>query len=129
MPLAITAVVRMSNPMRRLFGFQWVQRLLIGAAERLLGGGPDAVARQSQRTEFWGEAVNSSGVRVSARMSASNVYTLTADTALEIAARRFAPLGKTGYVAPSMFLGHAFMASHLGLQFEWIEGASKAGDW
>lgn len=129
MPLTIAAVMWITNPIRRLFSFQWVQRMVISAAERVFDGGPDAAARQSQRTEFWGEAVNSFGVRVSACMSAPNVYTLTADAAVEIATRCLAPLGKTGYVTPSMLLGHAFMASRPGVQFEWIEGASEAGDW
>lgn len=125
MPLSIAAVMWITNPVRRLFSFKWVQRLLISAAERLFDGGPDAATRENQHTEFWGEAVNNSGARIAACMSGPNVYTLTADTAVEIAARCLADLGKTGYVTPSMLLGHAFMASRPGVQFEWIEGLQK----
>jgi short subunit dehydrogenase-like uncharacterized protein len=121
MPLSVGLFMWLTNPMRRFLGLEWSQRALFRVAEFLFEIGPNEAARESQRAEFWGEATNSSGRRVTARMSAPNVYALTADTAVEIAARCLTPLNRAGYVTPSMLFGHSFMLSRPGVVFDWAE--------
>lgn len=120
MPLLLGVLMRLSNPTRGLLATGWVQRRLKSLAQRFFAGGPDVAARASQRTEFWGEAVNRSGKRVSARLSGPNVYALTADTAIELALYCLAVQGRAGYFTPSMLLGAEFITSRPGVEFEWL---------
>lgn len=114
-PLAAGIAMKMANPLRRLLATGFVQRRLTRLVERLLSGGPDEAARAEQRTEFWGEAVAEDGTGVSLGFTAPNVYALTVDTALEIAAHCSAQTGKAGFFTPSMLMGADFISSRPGV--------------
>jgi short subunit dehydrogenase-like uncharacterized protein len=118
LPLWLGILMRITNPLRGLLTTAWAQRLLNRLVDRLFGGGPDAEARANQRTEFWGEAVNASGQRLTARMSAPNVYALTVDTALTIATHCLSVSDRAGYFTPSMLLGPGFIASRPGVEMD-----------
>ncbi|UFS63854.1 saccharopine dehydrogenase NADP-binding domain-containing protein [Paracoccus denitrificans] len=120
LPLALGLFMRVSSPLRGLLATRWAQRRLDRIADRLFSGGPDTEARARQRTEFWGEAVDPSGRRATATISAPNVYALTADTALAITAHCLSQTGQSGYFTPSMLLGAGFVASRPGVEFAFL---------
>lgn len=119
LPWALGVLIRIINPLRSLLATKWAQRLLNRVVNRLFSGGPDAQTRADQRTEFWGEAVNAIGNRLSVRMTAPNVYALTVDTALEIAGHCLSAPDRSGYFTPSTLLGAGFMASRPGVKVDW----------
>ncbi|MCW0200081.1 saccharopine dehydrogenase NADP-binding domain-containing protein [Sphingopyxis sp.] len=114
-PLAAGIAMKLANPLRRLVATPFVQKRLTRLVERVLSGGPDAQARAEQRTEFWGEAVDAGGGRVALGFSAPNVYALTVDTALEIAAHCSAAPTKAGFYTPSMLMGADFVSHRPGV--------------
>ena len=120
LPLALGLFMRVSSSLRGLLATGWAQRRLDRIADRLFSGGPDTQARAQQRTEFWGEAVAPSGERVTATISAPNVYALTADTALTITAHCLSQTGQSGYFTPSMLLGAGFIASRPGVEVSFL---------
>ncbi|MBL9072181.1 saccharopine dehydrogenase NADP-binding domain-containing protein [Tabrizicola sp.] len=116
LPLALALFIKLSSPLRGLMETGWAQRRLDHVANRLFSGGPDTEARARQRTEFWGEALDPSGNRVAATISAPNVYALTADTALAMTVHCLTQTGQSGYFTPSMLLGAGFIASRPGVE-------------
>lgn len=116
LPLPLCLFMRVTSPLRGLLATRWAQRRLDRMADRLFSGGPDTEARARQRTEFWGEAVDSSGRRAVATISAPNVYALTADTALTITAHCLSQAGQSGFFTPSLLLGAEFIASCSGVE-------------
>jgi len=125
LPLGLGILMRIANPLRGLLAMGSAQRLLNRAVERLFEGGPDAQARANQRTEFWGEAIGPTGERLSAWMTTPNVYALTIDTALEIAAHCASAADRAGYFTPSMLLGSEFIASRPGVEVSWWDGSVR----
>lgn len=119
LPLALCLLLRVTNPMRGLLATEWAQRRLDRLASRIFRGGPDAQALTDQGTEFWGQAVDAEGRRVSATMSGPNVYALTIDTALAIAEHCLGGTDRGGYLTPSMLKGAQFFASRRGVQVHW----------
>jgi short subunit dehydrogenase-like uncharacterized protein len=116
LPLALGLLMRISSPFRGLMATAWAQKWLDRLAVRLFGGGPDAEARENQRSEFWGEAVSASGKRVSATISAPNVYALTVDTALTLTQHCLNATSQAGYFTPSILMGHEMIASRPGVE-------------
>jgi short subunit dehydrogenase-like uncharacterized protein len=114
-PFMGAMMMRIANPLRRLLASEFVQTRLTRLVERKLSGGPDAQARAEQRTEFWGEVVDAGGHRLSLGFTAPNVYALTVDTVLEIAAHCGAQTGKAGFFTPSMLMGRDFVTSRPGV--------------
>lgn len=118
LPLALCWMMKLTSPIRGLFGFAWMQRALDALARRLYGGGPDDNARATQRTQFWGEAIDAAGTRISARLSAPNVYALTADTAVTVSEHCLNGPNRTGFVTPSKLLGSGFITTRPGVRLE-----------
>lgn len=114
-PLAAGIAMKLANPLRRLLATAFVQRRLTRLVERARSGGPDEKARAEQRTEFWGEAIDAEGNRVSLGFTAPNVYALTADTALEIATYCSGQTEAAGFYTPSMLMGAGFVSSRPGV--------------
>lgn len=114
-PLPAGIAMKMANPFRRLLATAFVQRRLTRLVERALSGGPDEAARSQQRTEFWGEAVDADGNAVSLGFTAPNVYALTVDTALAIAAHCSASTTEAGFYTPSMLMGADFVSGRPGV--------------
>jgi len=111
MPLPLGLGMRISHYLRFIFARPAVIRFLKHMAERFLAGGPSDEALAMQRTEFWGEARNAQGQKVSGTLSGPNVYTLTVDTALAIAVHCLDEAVTGGYRTPSMLMGSRFFAS------------------
>ncbi len=116
LPLALGLAMRLTNFMRGLFAVPSVHRALDRLARQCFAGGPDAGARDIQRTEFWAQAANLPGTTVTMKMSAPNVYAMTADTALAIADRCLTDPGPGGYRTPSMLMGSAFFLQRPGFE-------------
>lgn len=114
LPLTIGLTMRLTNFMRGFFGVPSVSRALNTAAQRIFAGGPEAGKREVQRTEFWAQATNLQGETVTMKMSAPNVYAMTADTALAIANHCLSHPGPAGYRTPSMLMGSAFFLERPG---------------
>ena len=118
LPLPVGIVMRAANPMRGILSTHLAKKWLDRAVERHFAGGPDEQARSRQGAELWGEAVNPAGRRVVVRLTTPNAYTLTADTALEIAMHCLTATDTAGYVTPSMLMGSRFIFSRLGVEIE-----------
>lgn len=116
LPFALAIALRIGSPLRGLLATPVAQRALNRLVERLFSGGPDQQARATQRTEFWGEATDPDGRRTSLRMSGPNVYAMTVDTALAIAAHCLAGTDHVGYVTPSMLMGAGFIGTREGVE-------------
>ncbi|KVH54884.1 saccharopine dehydrogenase [Burkholderia sp. MSMB1072] len=114
LPLTLGLTMRLTNFTRRLFAVRAVSQALDRLARRVFAGGPDAGARDVQRTEFWAQATNVQGRTATMTMSAPNVYAMTADTALAIANRCLTASGPGGYRTPSMLMGSAFFLERPG---------------
>lgn len=114
-PLALAIGMRLGSLVRPLLAMPAVNRSLQRLAERFLDGGPKAEALHSERTEFWAEATNPKGQRVTGFMSGPNVYALTVDTAMAIAQHCLTQPVKTGYQTPSMLMGSQFFARRPGV--------------
>ncbi len=126
MPLPLCLLMRVTSPLRGLLAARWTQRQLNRVADRMFSGGPDTETRARQRTEFWGEAVDSLGRWAAATISAPNVYALTVDTALTITAYCLSQTGQSGYVTPSMLLGAGFIASCSGVKMSVLARGNNA---
>jgi len=114
-PLPGGIMMRAADPLRPLLASAFMQKRLTRLVERSFKGGPDAQARAEQRTEFWGEALDANGRGISLGFTAPNVYALTADTALEIAAHCTAHTGKAGFYTPSLLMGADFITTRPGV--------------
>lgn len=115
LPLMLGLVMRITSPLRGLLATRWAQKWLDRLAVRLFGGGPDADARDNQRSEFWGEALGASGNYSTATISAPNVYALTVDTALTITQHCLSTSTQAGYYTPSMLMGSEFISRRPGV--------------
>lgn len=123
LPLTLGLTMRLTNFMRGLFAVPAVSRGLDRLARRFFAGGPDAGARDVQRTAFWAEATNPRGETVTMTMSAPNVYAMTADTSLAIADRCLTGSVPAGYRTPSMLMGSAFFLERAGFDVSYPGGA------
>jgi short subunit dehydrogenase-like uncharacterized protein len=117
-PLAMGLAMRAANPLRFVLKAPPVKQYLRNKVERRYAGGPDASTRNRKSSELWGEAINAAGRRVVARMTTPNGYTLTADTAVEIATHCATAAQTSGYLTPSLLLGSRFILSRPGVTFD-----------
>lgn len=117
-PLPVGIAMRAANPLRGFLSTRVAKKWLGHAVERHFSGGPDAGARGRQRAVVWGEAVNAARRRVVAGLSTPNAYSLTADTAVEIAVHCLNVTETSGYMTPSMLLGSRFILSRSDVEFD-----------
>jgi short subunit dehydrogenase-like uncharacterized protein len=117
-PLAIGLAMRAINPLRGILRTQLAKRWLGRLVERRFAGGPHERSRSRHPAEVWGEAINPEGRRVVARLTTPNGYTLTADTAVEIATHCLDISETSGYKTASMLMGSRFVLSRPGVAYE-----------
>jgi short subunit dehydrogenase-like uncharacterized protein len=117
-PLAMGLAMRAASSLRVLLKSPPVKQWLRNKVDRRYAGGPDEAARKRGHAELWGEAINSAGRRITARMTTPNGYTLTADTAVEIATHCINATETSGYTTPSLLMGSRFILSRLGVTYE-----------
>ena len=96
-----TVVSRWFGPLLRT---SFVRRTL---AERVQRGpaGPSEAVRASAQSLLWGEAVAADGKRVSATLRCASGYTLTAQTAVHVAAKVLRGEAPAGFQTPSRAYG------------------------
>ncbi|NKF28113.1 saccharopine dehydrogenase [Pseudomonas sp. BGM005] len=119
-PLGVAILMRISNWASGVLAGERAQSFLKSMARRIFSEGPDASRRASSKTEFWGEATNARGERVSARLTAPGVYDLTADTAVDIICHCLLAQANFGYFTPSMLLGENFITDRPNVSLEWL---------
>lgn len=108
LPKAIIYIMKASNPIKKLFDTSIVQKILKGLVRKILKHGPDDNARNNQRCQFWGEAINANKT-IEMTLSAPNVYTLTVLAGIKIAKYCLNYQGQGGYYTPSTLLGKDFI--------------------
>lgn len=98
---------RVTTPLLRL---RWVQGLL-AAFVSVAVKGPDEAARARMPAHVWGEAMNASGERRTARVQTANGYSLTVPGALAVTTHLLEH-GDTpaGFTTPSRLMGHGLLA-------------------
>lgn len=104
----VKAAARMPSFVRSIAGTSLVQSLLKRLVNRMPEG-PDEEARRLGQVVLVGVVKNSKGDRASARLTTSEGYTLTAETASEIARRVIAGDTKPGFQTPSLVFGSDFI--------------------
>lgn len=110
MPLYLGVFLRLTSFLKPVFANKTVSHLLNKLVEHFFASGPQAEALSTERTEFWAEARNAKGEKVTGQMSGPNVYALTVDTGLAIAQYCLKNLNKSGYQTPSMLMGSDFFS-------------------
>jgi short subunit dehydrogenase-like uncharacterized protein len=117
-PLAIGLAIRAANPLRGILKTKRAKKWLSRLVEHRFAGGPPERSRSRHPAEVWGEAINAEGRRVVARLTTPNGYTLTADTAVEIATHCLDISETSGYKTASMLMGSRFILSRPGVTYE-----------
>lgn len=110
MPLYLGVFLRLTSFLKPIFANKTVSKMLNKLAERFFAYGPQVEALETERTEFWAEARNAKGDKVTGQMSGPNVYRLTVDTGLAIAQHCLENSNKSGYLTPSMLMGSDFFS-------------------
>lgn len=100
-----------------LLGSAPAQRLLKGLIRRQPRGPSDA-ERARGLSLLWGEVEDAAGARCAARLRTPDGYTLTADTALAIAARVLGGQAPAGFQTPAMAYGADFILEFAGVTRE-----------
>ncbi len=94
------------NPLLRMKGVKNIIRRKI----KKRPAGPDEKARLAARSLVWGEASDLAGKKISARLSCSDGYTLTALSCLIIAQKILAGKFKAGYQTPASCYGEGLIS-------------------
>jgi short subunit dehydrogenase-like uncharacterized protein len=110
--LRLMPVVRAGLP---VLATRPVQQLLRTLVRRQLRG-PDADARRTGFSRFYGEVRRADGAVAAARLHAPEAYTLTAHTAVACAERTLAGDVRPGYATPGMAYGADFILSIAGVR-------------
>ncbi len=115
-PTALRFALRAARPFRGLLASAAVQGFL---KRRIQAGPPGPTAEQRARGKsfLWGEAVDEASGRAVARMRTPDGYTLTALTAVALAARAAAGDAPIGFQTPAKAYGPDFVLS--------IEGVTR----
>jgi short subunit dehydrogenase-like uncharacterized protein len=111
-PLGLRLAARASRPFGWLLGSRLVQRLLRRRIRRRPPG-PTEEERARSRSYLWGEAVNSAGQTVVARLQGPDGYTVTVLAAVAVVERVLAGDAPAGFQTPSTAYGCDFV---LGLE-------------
>jgi len=113
LPPAAIRWIRRGARLQGLLRFAALRQALQALIQRTLVG-PDSQARAREMTVCWGEACDTAGHCVRARLTLPNAYTLTAWTALEIAQRVLAGECPPGYATPAGCFGADFILAFPG---------------
>jgi short subunit dehydrogenase-like uncharacterized protein len=115
-PPARIASLKRLRWLQPVLGMEAVQSFLKSRVEKTISG-PSDQARESSRSQLWGEAVSADGRHVSATMTTPNGYDLTVDASLGIAAFLLENKVEGGYFTPSLLMGADYAASLKGVDF------------
>lgn len=106
---ALTRAAAMPALVRRLLASGPAQRFIARTIERRLPPGPTPEQRARGRSLFLGEAWDAAGTRIATRMETAEGYTLTAQTAVEIARRAASEEAVAGFQTPATAFGADFV--------------------
>ena len=107
-PNAVKAAIALSK-LGPLLALNPVQRGLKKLVEMTVKG-PDEEARQSGRSEIWGEVRNAAGKRVTGTLTTPEGYQLTADSCVRAVQRVLAGI-EPGAATPSMAFGSDYVTT------------------
>ena len=113
----LRAAARLPGFVRKIAGTSLMQSLLKALVDRIPEG-PSDEARRRGRVVLVGVVTNAKGERARARLTTSEGYTLTAETASEIARRVAAGEAKPGFQTPSLAFGADFILQFKGARRE-----------
>ena len=101
--------MKLGNWIRPVMKLATVQRVL-SAFVPLMVKGPDEASRARMPAYVWGEAINDSGVRRTARVKTANGYSLTVPGALAVTQFLLTEPASAGFTTPSRLMGHGLLA-------------------
>lgn len=101
--------MKWGNWMRPVMKLATVQRVLAAFVPWMVKG-PDGASRARMPAYVWGEAINASGVRRTARVKTANGYSLTVPGALAVAQFLLTEHASAGFTTPSRLMGHGLLA-------------------
>lgn len=107
----------LGNGLKPLFANDFLLRQSERLVSRLVRP-PDAAARSSEPSQFWGEVRCSRGGHVSGTLTAPNVYDMTAELAVELAQACLRDGGGVGYCTPVRLAGPDFLDQRPGYSLQ-----------
>jgi short subunit dehydrogenase-like uncharacterized protein len=113
MPERAASVLRVAEPLLGIFALPGVRKAAGMLIDRA-GLGPKADARRSGRAHLWGRVKDDAGHEASATLDTAEGYSLTAQTAVEIAERVTAGKVAAGAHTPSQAFGPRFIEEFAG---------------
>ena len=118
LPKQLISSMKFSNYIGPILRMRWVKNRAI-ASIKSKPAGPSDQERETAQSYVWGEVKNSSGATKSAVLTLPEGYTLTAETAVEIAKRvldnGFSP---TGFKTPAAVFGANFIKEFAGVSLQ-----------
>jgi short subunit dehydrogenase-like uncharacterized protein len=97
--------MRLLNPIKKIFTWPFMQKLLKLYLAKFVKKGPSSVQRIKEKTNFWGYALDDAGNKATITITAPNVYELTAQAGILIAKHCLNTSNLKGYYTPTMLLG------------------------
>ncbi|WP_448118956.1 saccharopine dehydrogenase family protein [Pseudomonas serbica] len=117
LPLGVGIFLRLTSAINGLLATPTAQRWLKHLIDRFYTGGPSHAELDNHRTQFWGEAVDTDGRKLTAVLSAPSVYRLTVEAGLAIAVHCLKGT-VAGFHTPAMLMGNEFIQSLPGVEWE-----------
>lgn len=124
MPWLACHLLRATTPLRGLLATKGAEYWLKRSIRTFMSSGPDRKQRMQDRCQVWGEAIGENGERVTATLSAPNVYTLTVEAAIGIALHSLKE-ERSGFFTASQLMGADFGLTLPGSKFELDQSSNK----
>jgi short subunit dehydrogenase-like uncharacterized protein len=120
LPKALISSMKISNFIGPILRLRWVKNRMIAGIKQKPAG-PDDKERETAQSFVWGEVKNASGMTKSAVLTLPEGYTLTAETAVEIAKRVLADnFSQVGFKTPASVFGSGFIREFAGVSLKEI---------
>ncbi|MBS1683293.1 MAG: saccharopine dehydrogenase NADP-binding domain-containing protein [Bacteroidetes bacterium] len=114
LPKQLISSMKLSNYIGPILRMRWVKDRAI-AKIKTRPAGPDDKERAEAQSFVWGEVTSKSGATQRALLTLPEGYSLTADTAVEIASRVLDPgFSATGFHTPASVFGSGFILDFAG---------------
>ena len=110
--------MKVSNFIGPILRLRWVKDKAIAKIKQRPAG-PDDNERETAKSFVWGEVKNKNGAIKSAVLNLPEGYTLTAETAVEIAKRVLdSSFAQTGFKTPASVFGSDFIRQFAGVSLQ-----------
>ncbi len=118
LPKQLITSMKLSNWIGPILRMRWVKNRAIANIKQKPAG-PDDKERETAQSFVWGEVKNSSGAIKRAMLTLPEGYTLTAETAVEIAKRALDNnFVETGFKTPAAVFGAGFIKEFAGVSLK-----------